>query len=127
MIVPSTVDARDRGGDHLRPLRCRGVVGLEAEPGLSRLEAAPGELDVGDATGDEVRRDVDVVVDGAANERARVLAGCRMAHCAGGGTEASWCFALWSRPRNAFAHALVPASALSLTTTGLSSIDSSSP
>ena len=35
--------------------------------------------------------------------------------------------AWWSRPRNAFAHALVPASALSLTTTGPSSIDSSSP
>src|SRR5262249_61903470 len=33
----------------------------------------------------------------------------------------------WSRPRNVFAQALVPASALSFTTTGLSSIDSSSP
>ena len=35
--------------------------------------------------------------------------------------------AWWSRPRNVFAHALVPARALSLTTTGPSSIDSSSP
>ena len=35
--------------------------------------------------------------------------------------------AVWSRPRKVFAQALVPASALSLTTTGSSSIDSSSP
>ena len=69
---PEHDDTGDSGRDDLRPLGRRAVVGLEPEPGLARLQAAAGELDVGDAPGDEVRRDVDVVVDRAANECAGV-------------------------------------------------------
>ena len=77
-------DAGNRGCHDLRPLGRRAVVGLETEPRLAGLQAAPGELDVGDAPGDEVRRDVDVVVDRAANQRAGVLAGRRVARVASG-------------------------------------------
>ena len=76
---PQHDDAGDCGCHDLRPFGRRAVVGLEAEPRLAGLEAAPGELDVGDAPGDEVRRDVDVVVDRAPNQRARALARRRMA------------------------------------------------
>ena len=76
---PQHDDAGNGGGDDLRALGRRRVVGLEPEPRLARLEAAAGELDVGDPPGDEVRRDVDVVVDRAADQRAGVLARRRMA------------------------------------------------
>jgi hypothetical protein len=72
-------DAGNSGGDDLCSLCGRGVVGLEAKSGLPGLETALGQLDVGDPTGDEVRRDVDVVVDGTANQRTSVLAWCRVA------------------------------------------------
>ena len=112
--------------DDPRPLGCRAVVGLEPEARLAGLEAAAGELDVRDATGHEVGRDVDVVVDRAANEPPGVLAGDRVVHAVVTSPPPSrWEW--WSRPRNVFAQALVPARALSFTTTGPSSIVSSSP
>ena len=131
---PEHDDAGHGGSDDLRPLGRRRVMGLESEPDLPRLEAAAGEIDVRDPPADEVRRDVDVVVDRAADERASPFARCRMAvavHAHGitsplAPSARGWC-ARWSRPRKAFAQALVPARALSFTTTGPSSIVSSSP
>ena len=71
-------DPRDGLGHHLGALGGGGVVRLQPEAGLAGLQAAPRELDVCDPPRDEVRRDVDVVVDAAADELARALAGDRM-------------------------------------------------
>ena len=78
VIVPSARDAGDGGGDDRRALRGRGVVRLQAEPGQPELEAALGELEVGDPPRREVRRDVHVRVERAAHELARALRGDRM-------------------------------------------------
>jgi hypothetical protein len=71
-------DPRDGLGHHLGALGGRGVVRLQPEAGLPCLQAAPRELDVGDPPRDEVRCDVHVVVDAAADELSRALAGDRM-------------------------------------------------
>ena len=70
MIVPSTTTPGTAAATTCARSTVEPVVGLEAEPRLPGLEAAPGEVEVGDAPGDEVRRDVNVVVDRAANEGA---------------------------------------------------------
>ena len=71
-------DPRDGLGHHLGALGGRGVVRLQPEAGLAGLQAPPRELDVGDPPRDEVRRDVHVVVDAAADELPRALGGDRM-------------------------------------------------
>ena len=61
------------GADHRRALGGRGVVRLQHEAGQPELLAPPGQLRSVIRRGDEVRRDVDVQVEAAADQLARAL------------------------------------------------------
>ena len=71
-------DARHGGGDDRGALGGGGVVRLQPEAGEAELEAALGQLEVGDPARGEVGRDVDVRVEPAADELPRALGGDRV-------------------------------------------------
>ena len=72
---PEHLDARHGLPHHRRPLGGRVVVGLQAEAGQPELGEAPRQADVVDPALDHVRGDVDVEVEGAADQIPRGVRG----------------------------------------------------
>ena len=78
MIVPSASTPGTAALTTAARSAVAGVVRLQPEAGQPELEAALGQLEVGDPARGEVRRDVDVGVEPAAHELPRAFGGDRV-------------------------------------------------